>query len=314
MDETTASLLRFGMPAASNAPEWIPEFRQPDDLIADEPGEYAIPTATELPRLISQYQRLRAVANHFNLQMSEMISEAEMCDSARKLDLLVRAMLAFDSEHEMCVLMDHAIYNQRQNGLTIIERLLAATPPPTRSDQDIWLQAAVDSFHSIFLVTQILPGFGMCVRDTSDGELLVVADVNFSKTAQLGMGIASRVVCLDEFAMLTGAALPICGFGVLEQIAAFEEKLFQSHGDELDDEQLTELETFITRTCLHQPGDFTMATADPGDDRAPTALHESQAPQRPRGQYASRQKIGRNEPCPCGSGHKYKRCCGRGVR
>ena len=22
-------------------------------------------------------------------------------------------------------------------------------------------------------------------------------------------------------------------------------------------------------------------------------------------------KIGRNQPCPCGSGKKYKRCCGR---
>ena len=22
-------------------------------------------------------------------------------------------------------------------------------------------------------------------------------------------------------------------------------------------------------------------------------------------------KIGRNDPCPCGSGRKYKRCCGR---
>ena len=22
-------------------------------------------------------------------------------------------------------------------------------------------------------------------------------------------------------------------------------------------------------------------------------------------------KVGRNEPCPCGSGKKYKRCCGR---
>ena len=23
-------------------------------------------------------------------------------------------------------------------------------------------------------------------------------------------------------------------------------------------------------------------------------------------------KVGRNEPCPCGSGKKYKKCCGRG--
>jgi preprotein translocase subunit SecA len=24
-------------------------------------------------------------------------------------------------------------------------------------------------------------------------------------------------------------------------------------------------------------------------------------------------KIGRNDPCPCGSGKKYKKCCGQGV-
>ena len=23
-------------------------------------------------------------------------------------------------------------------------------------------------------------------------------------------------------------------------------------------------------------------------------------------------KVGRNDPCPCGSGKKYKRCCGKG--
>jgi preprotein translocase subunit SecA len=23
-------------------------------------------------------------------------------------------------------------------------------------------------------------------------------------------------------------------------------------------------------------------------------------------------KVGRNDPCPCGSGRKYKHCCGRG--
>ena len=25
----------------------------------------------------------------------------------------------------------------------------------------------------------------------------------------------------------------------------------------------------------------------------------------------SNKKVGRNEPCPCGSGKKYKHCCGR---
>ena len=27
-------------------------------------------------------------------------------------------------------------------------------------------------------------------------------------------------------------------------------------------------------------------------------------------QMAVSQKVGRNDPCPCGSGKKYKKCCG----
>ncbi|MBR2861273.1 MAG: SEC-C domain-containing protein [Clostridia bacterium] len=28
-------------------------------------------------------------------------------------------------------------------------------------------------------------------------------------------------------------------------------------------------------------------------------------------QQATSQKVGRNDPCPCGSGKKYKQCCGK---
>lgn len=31
---------------------------------------------------------------------------------------------------------------------------------------------------------------------------------------------------------------------------------------------------------------------------------------KPATQRHERPKVGRNEPCPCGSGRKYKRCCG----
>ncbi|GAE93255.1 protein export cytoplasm protein SecA ATPase RNA helicase [Gracilibacillus boraciitolerans JCM 21714] len=29
-----------------------------------------------------------------------------------------------------------------------------------------------------------------------------------------------------------------------------------------------------------------------------------------QGTVVNEQKIGRNDPCPCGSGKKYKKCCG----
>ena len=38
-----------------------------------------------------------------------------------------------------------------------------------------------------------------------------------------------------------------------------------------------------------------------------TALAKQDAPQTP---YVREDKVGRNDPCPCGSGKKYKKCCG----
>jgi tetratricopeptide (TPR) repeat protein len=38
----------------------------------------------------------------------------------------------------------------------------------------------------------------------------------------------------------------------------------------------------------------------------PSAVGEKHAPM-----SVSSKKIGRNEPCPCGSGKKYKKCCGK---
>jgi preprotein translocase subunit SecA len=40
----------------------------------------------------------------------------------------------------------------------------------------------------------------------------------------------------------------------------------------------------------------------------------AQPPERPKTQETYRRdsdKVGRNDPCPCGSGKKYKNCCGK---
>ncbi|MYI33930.1 MAG: hypothetical protein F4112_13315, partial [Holophagales bacterium] len=36
-------------------------------------------------------------------------------------------------------------------------------------------------------------------------------------------------------------------------------------------------------------------------------------PQKPRTVVRPGAKVGRNAPCPCGSGKKYKKCCGAPV-
>jgi preprotein translocase subunit SecA len=45
--------------------------------------------------------------------------------------------------------------------------------------------------------------------------------------------------------------------------------------------------------------------------RVPVAVQAGSGGGRPPKPKASGRKVGRNEPCPCGSGKKYKHCCGR---
>ncbi len=54
-----------------------------------------------------------------------------------------------------------------------------------------------------------------------------------------------------------------------------------------------------------------------GFESVPQEQTEDQQPQ-PKQQQPGKKvpvvvgpKIGRNDPCPCGSGKKYKKCCGR---
>ena len=41
------------------------------------------------------------------------------------------------------------------------------------------------------------------------------------------------------------------------------------------------------------------------------ATNTSEADMKPRPVVRVGKKVGRNDPCPCGSGKKYKKCCGR---
>ena len=53
----------------------------------------------------------------------------------------------------------------------------------------------------------------------------------------------------------------------------------------------------------------------PGHGSSPE-LEQSEAPEIPKVAVPivrATPKVGRNDPCPCGSGKKYKRCCGMGV-
>ncbi|MCG6207040.1 UPF0149 family protein [Rhodopseudomonas sp. HC1] len=57
---------------------------------------------------------------------------------------------------------------------------------------------------------------------------------------------------------------------------------------------------------------LTLNTWRTAHDPSPRTIEWGPPTPQPLPPPAKRTKIGRNEPCPCGSGKKYKRCCGMG--
>src|SRR5262249_2212602 len=75
--------------------------------------------------------------------------------------------------------------------------------------------------------------------------------------------------------------------------------------------QVKELESDPMRLMMYALG--RLAGNKPAD--AGKAVPPAPAPAKPPlvqpAKVVSRQKVGRNDPCPCGSGKKFKKCCGR---
>jgi SEC-C motif len=78
-----------------------------------------------------------------------------------------------------------------------------------------------------------------------------------------------------------------------------------------DEAGLTDLRRGLATLPLPRPSEAKLvvrARAETAEHRSPS--HVATTPLEVHGSAASWAKVGRNDPCPCGSGKKHKRCCG----
>ena len=88
---------------------------------------------------------------------------------------------------------------------------------------------------------------------------------------------------------------------------------YKTEGSMMYDEMIANIQHDVVRTLYHA-----RINKVPERREAPKAADPAAVAQAQRTQNAARQpvrntqpKVGRNDPCPCGSGKKYKNCCGR---
>jgi SEC-C motif len=258
---------------------------------------------TSQTELLARYQQIRQIGLKLNHMLVERLDKSMLEEGARELDMLRGGVMVFDSEDMTSVLMDYCIHDVRRQGRTVIEAMLAEGRFPAGSDEWVYLNAIREAKYGIFFVERIEPGIGVDVLDVIRGNRLRIVDINFSRSAQPGLALAARICAPGEFIMTTGAALPL---GLLEpdEQAAYVRELENARGpglDELAPSRRSKDIAKIIRTALRKGAGERIAYKDAGR-RPRTQANSPTAP---------KSGLGRNDPCPCGSGQKYKRCCGR---
>jgi hypothetical protein len=253
--------------------------------------------------LLPRYKHLRQVALRLNDRLVETLPKSVLDEGGKKLGLLKKNVLALDTEDEMCVLMDYCIYDVRRDGANAVERFLAKHPPAPDSDERVLLEAMRQARYSLFAVEGAERGVGVHVRDLLRGEVLFLMDVSFSNTAPVGMVLATRIMAPDGITMTTGAALPVAVLppeGQAQLLEGLAKGFKQADFRNLTPQEASELATAMIRACLREGAAEQIEYIEPGRG------HRSgkPAPWRPA------RHLGRNDPCPCGSGRKFKNCCG----
>ena len=111
------------------------------------------------------------------------------------------------------------------------------------------------------------------------------------------------------------------GYAQIDPKIEYKKEGYRMFGEMLDliREEVTDLifKVRLTRPAEQELGDRWKATDYKHEDYSQTRAQMDQAVERdlsdekPKPFKREEKKVGRNEPCPCGSGKKYKMCCGR---
>jgi len=171
--------------------------------------------STLVTSLVGHYQRLRqkqrALHNDLMALLPKGLLEecAERLGIAREIGKDGRPVLMFEDEHEMSVLIDYCIYYGLRDGQTVIDRMLAESPPPESTDELVLLQAMKQVTYSMFIVEEVIPGVGVSVRDGIHDEQFVLIDLGLSESVTPDYVFAGSIVVPAGIAMSTGALLPV---------------------------------------------------------------------------------------------------------
>jgi hypothetical protein len=252
--------------------------------------------------LLPTYLRFRELSTRLNNRLVETLSRETLLEGGRRLGIVKKGVLVFDSEDQSSVLMDYCIYNIYEDGRNAVRRFLEETPPPPGSAEMAVLRAMQDAYYSMHRIESVERGVGVNVLDLLRRETGFLADIGFGNSATVGMGLAGRVIPVEGFLMSGGASLPVDSSAGTE-VHRNLNRLFDPSTDfaRLTADEEAELAAMVIRACIETGTASRIVYETPGQESS-------------RGEMTGggeRIRANPNDPCPCGSGRKYKTCHGK---
>lgn len=272
-------------------------------------SETSSPETVDYTDIVAHYKRLRPTRLRLNNELVRRLPSDVLREGAKRIGMLHRGTLVFDSEEEMSVLMDYCIYHVHQRGRNAVERYLCDCPPDPDSDEMACLRAMQHATYTMVALLRVERGVGCHVQNLFTDELRLLVDMGLSKSAKRGGLVATRLLDFGSFVTTGGAALPMaildeeeldewqrnCRAGVSDNNfdpAALIRAFLQ--GDSSSSIRCQDVEEY------RQLG----AGTDSALEYAPAQRKRALAKHR-ASQNASKRR------CPCGSGRMFKNCCGK---
>lgn len=272
-------------------------------------GKATFPKATVSKDIVARYQRFRSTLLRLNNELVRRLSRDVLNDGAKRIGILRGGMFVFDNEDESSVLMDYCIYDVYRKGRNAVEQYLCDSPPDPDSDEMACLHAMQHATYTLVAAQRVEPGVGCHVRNLFTEETRLLVDIGFSKTAQPGVVIATRLLDFGGFVVTSGAALPV---GILnnDELDAWQQKLRAG----VDDDHFDPAP--LIRSCLQggassnirYEGVDTQRRSDVGGGFPPTETSARKKRVLAK-RHASKPVM--NRRCRCGSGKMFKNCCGK---
>jgi hypothetical protein len=253
---------------------------------------------------VEKYQRLRQGGRELMSRITKTIPRAAREEIAAALGIMRKGVVIFDTEEVAIVLADCCLHDWIRDGRNLITKYSEDHPAAPGTDEEFLLSAYEQARFRVLLPKSVAPGAGMECTDALSGDRLFLMDIALSKGAKdSGPVMATRTVPLDGYWMTTGAGLPITGEKIGKEVVGEVRSLLKA----VPPVEPHELALAILRKCLDcGAAEYITYGEHQGSEDAEEPETEFDARPQPA---TSRRVAGRNDPCPCGSGRKYKRCC-----